>query len=167
MSNRQFLFYRCIADLLTEDRVQAMSQVTQHVGSVNCLHHCLFVAYLSFLLCRLFRWKSRDAARGGLLHDMFLYDQHDQENKKGHWKNHPQAALDQARQICPLTYREENCIGAHMWPLTKARPRCREAWVVNMTDTLCAALEWMHVYHLLRMGKKFDALLEVPEGIAA
>ena len=68
-------FLSCISDLIDLPEVQAMAQVHQHVD-VNCLDHCIFVSYLSFLFCKKFHLNYTDAARGGLLHDLFLYDWH-------------------------------------------------------------------------------------------
>ena len=42
-------FFECVADLLKEPKVQKMQEIRQHVEDANCLQHCLFVAYLSFL----------------------------------------------------------------------------------------------------------------------
>ena len=147
-------FFLQIQDLLEKDTVQAMSAIKQHIPSVNCLEHCLFVSYLSFRVCRILGNSGKLAARAGLLHDLFLYDQHAPEHRHGHWKKHPAHALEQARKITMLSQREENGILGHMWPLTKERPRYLEAWVVNFVDTLCAFLEWMHIYHLLGMKQK-------------
>ena len=47
-------FFECVADLLKEPKVQKMQEIRQHVEDANCLQHCLFVAYLSFLFCRKF-----------------------------------------------------------------------------------------------------------------
>lgn len=76
------LFRACIADLIDTPSVQAMRNVSQHVD-INCLEHCVFVAYVSFLICRRMGWDFRAAARGGLLHDLFLYDWHQKEATRG------------------------------------------------------------------------------------
>lgn len=163
MNYPQHVYYYCVRDLLAKEDIQAMAEIKQHIKSVNCLQHCLFVSYFSFRLCRLLRGSGREAARAGLLHDMFLYDQHRQENRQGHWKKHPAQALAHAQQVSELSGREENCILAHMWPLTKARPRCKEAWIVNVVDSLCALMEWTHLYHLMGMRKKLGALCIMAE----
>lgn len=46
-------FYACIADLIGTPEVLAMDALPQHVQSISCLFHCVFVSYLSFRLCRL------------------------------------------------------------------------------------------------------------------
>ena len=47
-------FRACVTDLLNNPEVQKMREIRQHVQDANCLQHCLFVAYLSFLFCRKF-----------------------------------------------------------------------------------------------------------------
>ncbi|MBS5623140.1 MAG: HD family phosphohydrolase, partial [Clostridium sp.] len=99
-SSNRMLFRACIADLIDTPSVQAMRNVSQHVD-INCLEHCVFVAYVSFLICRRMGWDFRAAARGGLLHDLFLYDWHQKGSHQGlHGFTHPEAALRNASQIC-------------------------------------------------------------------
>ena len=40
-------FFDCIRDLYYTDTVQAMQHTTQHVPTVGCLEHCLFVSFVS------------------------------------------------------------------------------------------------------------------------
>ena len=74
LANREE-FLACISDLIAQPEVQEMANVHQHVD-VNCLEHCIFVSYISFLFCKRFGLNFVDAARGALLHDLFLYDWH-------------------------------------------------------------------------------------------
>ena len=53
-TNNHILFYDTIDDLLATDQVRSMSSVTQHVKDVTCLDHSIFVAYVTFRLCRFF-----------------------------------------------------------------------------------------------------------------
>lgn len=52
LANREE-FLACIADLIVQPEVQEMANVHQHVD-VNCLEHCIFVSYISFLFCKRF-----------------------------------------------------------------------------------------------------------------
>lgn len=151
------LFQECIQDLIDTPSVQAMRGVTQHVD-INCLDHCIFVAYLSFLICRRFGWDFEAAARGGLLHDLFLYDWHEKGSHEGlHGFTHPAAALENANQLCELTDVEKDIIAKHMWPLTlRKMPRYRESFVVSGADKLCALAEMLQIYRLMRVGKKLN-----------
>ena len=41
-----------------------------------------------------------------------------------------------------------------MWPLGGQLPRSREAWLVDLVDTLCATLELAHLYHPGRLRER-------------
>lgn len=147
-------FTAAVKDLLGSPNVQAMKQVPQHVD-VNCFDHCVYVAYVSFLISRLFGLDSVAAARGGLLHDLFLYDWKTDPHKGMHLFSHPKTALHNAMQTCELSDREKDIILKHMWPVTPLKvPRYRESFVVNGADKLCALCEMLHIYHWLDMREK-------------
>ena len=61
-----------VADLWASGAVRSMAAFPQH-GDVDCLRHCLAVAYLSWCCCRRLGLNARAAARGGLLHDERLH----------------------------------------------------------------------------------------------
>ena len=68
----------------------------------SCYHHSLLVSYASFVLCRRLGWRAKEAARGALLHDLYLYDWTDRSLHTGrdHLKNHPATALENAIRAC-------------------------------------------------------------------
>ena len=154
-------FYSCISDLLKQPDVLAMKDIAQH-ADVNCLQHCLYVAYLSFRMCRFFHLDYHAAARGALLHDLFLYDWHIPGGHEGrHLFSHPVAALKNASRITKLNKKEENIILSHMWPATPNRPpHSWEAFLVGCADKLCAVSEVLHFYHAAHMEKKLNANAE-------
>ena len=93
-------FFACISDLIGTPEVLSMDSVPQHVEDISCLFHSIFVAYLSFRMCRFFHLDFTAAARGGLLHDLFLYDWRVKGSHSGlHGFTHPQAALRNASQL--------------------------------------------------------------------
>ena len=69
-------FVRTTGDLLNCRQVRMMSRWKHH-GRVTTLDHSLFVAYLSFRAARALGLDAAAAARGGLLHDLYLYDSRD------------------------------------------------------------------------------------------
>jgi len=150
-------FQSCVADLLQSPAVRSMNQVGAHL-STNCLEHSLFVAYVSFLFCRFLHWDFVAAARGGLLHDLFLYNRKLDPYEGKHLLHHPLCALENARRLCTLSERESDIIVKHMWPLTPKLPRYRESFVVSTADKICALAEclplyrWMHVRTKLRFA---------------
>ncbi len=147
-------FFDCIRDLYYTDTVQAMQHTTQHVPTVNCLEHCLFVSFVSYRMAKKRGLDYRAAARGALLHDMFLYDQHDKRNYVGrHAAYHPLAALRNATARFSLSEVEKDCILGHMWPSAGQKPRFAESKIVNLADKICATAEVLHIYHLLRIRR--------------
>lgn len=135
-------FYLHISDLLENETVQQLDNYIQHF-CFSRLKHSLDVAYCSFFIARLLGWDARSAARGGLLHDLFLYDLHDENyDGKGHATNHPKIALANAQQITALNRVEENIILRHMWLITLIPPRYKEGYIVTFVDKYCAFCEF-------------------------
>lgn len=162
-------FYLHIQPLLDHEDVQALAGYIQH----NCysrLNHSLDVAYYSFLVSRFFGWDRVSAARGALLHDLYLYNrQEDAEQNKGHLRNHPKVALENARQVCDLNKVEENIIRRHMWLATLIPPRYKEGFVVTFVDKFCAVREAL----IGLRNRKWEAAafkaaqLQLPSGVPA
>lgn len=132
-----------IKDLITHPTVQSMRLYGQH-GNTDCLNHCLAVSYLSYVTCLRLGLNARAAARGGLLHDMFLYDWHTYRKTTGkrfHGFTHPATALENARQLFTLTKVEEEIILKHMWPITVIPPLYPETYVIVYYDKICSVRE--------------------------
>ena len=66
-------FLDCVDDLLFDERVRSMREIPHHPGC-NCYEHSVFVSYVAFRLARRWGLDYRMAARGGLLHDLYLYN---------------------------------------------------------------------------------------------
>lgn len=130
-----------VRDILENECFLSMQKYIQH-GSTTCLQHCISVSYRSYLTCEKNGLDSRAAARGGLLHDLFLYDWHVQKNGwRLHGFYHPYHALRNARKEFALTRLEEEIIVRHMWPLTVVPPKHKEAYVVLYHDKICSLQE--------------------------
>lgn len=131
-------YEECIKDLIVNRDVGSMRNFMQH-GDTNTLEHCLNVSYYSYCMCKNLGLDYRAAARGGLLHDFFLYDWHSGKNYKGlHGLEHPKIALRNAESRFDLTDKERDIIRKHMWPVTVKLPRYKESFVVMMMDKYCA-----------------------------
>lgn len=150
-------FEACVKDLLSASSVQEMGHIPQHTKSISCLDHSIFVAYLSFLICRRFHLDYKAGARGGLLHDLFLYNWRDKEHEGHHLFRHPQIALKNASECFELTEKEKDCIVKHMWPVTKTLPKYRESFVVGCADKICASIEMLRLFRLLGVKRKLCA----------
>ena len=66
-------FENIIKDLIDSSTVQEMKKYMQHCDT-SCFDHCRNVAYYSFILCKKLNLDYSSAARGAMLHDLFLYN---------------------------------------------------------------------------------------------
>jgi uncharacterized protein len=127
-------YLACVSEILENEEVRSMKQYNQHRG-VDCLKHSLNVSLFSYLICRRLGLDYRSAARGGLLHDFFLYDWHEGNPHGGlHAFRHPAIASLNANKTFHLNHREQDVIKKHMWPLTISVPRYPETFVVVLVD---------------------------------
>jgi len=142
-------FRAVINQLLDASPVRSMQYFIQH-ADVTCLEHCIFVAYLSFVISRFFGLNAQAAARGALLHDLFLYDWHKQSERKGlHGFTHPTTALNNASHYFELNEIEKDIIEKHMWPLTLKLPKYAESAIVCLSDKICTMVEVFRLYRWL------------------
>jgi len=131
----------CVSDLVSNDKVRMMKQFKHHYH-ITCFQHCVNVSLYSYLICRDLGLDYISAARGGLLHDLFLYDWRTTKLHNGkHAFVHSRIALDNANKIFLLNEIEQDIIEKHMWPLTIKPPRYREAFIVCFVDKYCACKE--------------------------
>lgn len=134
-------YQECVCDLLENQTVCSMDRFIQH-RTVTTLEHCIHVSYRSYKICKCLSLDYRSAARGALLHDLFLYDWHISKPYKGmHAFSHPGIALKNASACCCLNEREKDIIKKHMWPLTVSFPRYSESLIVSFVDKYCAVSE--------------------------
>lgn len=138
-------YLACVQDILDHEVFQSMDRYVQH-GKTTCKEHCIKVSYLSYRLCRRMGWDeaAKPAARGGLLHDLFLYDWHTHAKNTGehfHGFTHPRTALHNAESSFVLTSEEKNVILRHMWPLTIIPPNSRAGFAVVYADKFCTSAE--------------------------
>lgn len=132
-------YVNCISDLFKHENVKSMVNYIQH-GDVSCLEHSIRISYRSFVICRFLRLDWASVARGGLLHDYFLYDWHNSPCK-WHGFVHPKLALANASRDFDLNNIEKNIIKTHMWPLTIIPPRYLESFIVCLVDKYCSLFE--------------------------
>ena len=94
-------FIRTTGELLDSDPVRMMGKWKHH-GPITTLDHSLFVAYSSYRVARALGLDAKAAARGGLLHDLYLYDSRDKTAHPG-WQcfDHPRAAAKNAEDLTP------------------------------------------------------------------
>ena len=134
-------FENIIRDLAKSQVILSMEQFTQH-SNVTCFEHSMRVSYSSYRVCKYLGLDYQSAARGGLLHDFFLYDWHIKNQRKGlHGFTHPHVALKNATEHFNLNDTEKDIIEKHMWPLTTRLPKSKESLVVSIVDKYCSFME--------------------------
>ncbi len=141
-------FLDCISDILVNEHVLAMKEISQHNEDTNCFEHSIYVAYTSYMVCKKLRLDARSAARGAMLHDFHLckWGECGISQFKGVFK-HPEIAMKNAEEHFGVSAVERDIIAKHMWPLTPFKiPKYRESVVVNFVDTYCATLEFMGLH---------------------
>lgn len=149
-------YLACVEDMLDHPAVQSMRRLPQHAKGFSCFHHSVLVSYWGYRAALALGLDARSAARGGLLHDLYLYDWTRQRAPGGGWHGmeHPKAALHNAGIFFDLNEKERDIILKHMWPLTPRPYRFWESLVVSCADKLCALAE------LLRLTPAADAFEE-------
>ena len=153
VSDSWYAFLEEVADLLENGSVLQMRNIPHHIGC-TCFEHSMFVGYLAFRTARRWGLDYRAAARGGLLHDLYLYDAEERARLPGnHYLEHPAIALKNAEQVTELTEKERDIIISHMWPIGRARPRSPEAAIVNCVDKYCATAEALGIWRRMKVCK--------------
>lgn len=137
-------FKTCISELLDNPYVQSMDNFIQH-SDVSTLEHCLSVSFVSYVICKRLKLNYIAGARGGLLHDFYLYDWHDTKPSEGiHGFVHSRIALENAQRYFQINEREQDIIVKHMYPLTLKSPRYLESWIVTIVD------KWITIEEVLK-----------------
>ena len=139
--DREYL--ACVEDILIHPVFRSMDRYIQH-GTTTCREHCIRVSYIAYRICRENGWDYRAAARGGLLHDLFLYDWHAPVRERGHRLHgftHPRTAAENAEKYFSITEKERQVILRHMWPLTPVPPANMAGMAVVWADKVCGFYE--------------------------
>ncbi|MCR6547051.1 hypothetical protein [Dehalobacterium formicoaceticum] len=136
-------YWLLVEDILTNETFSQLINYNHHHTSI--MEHALTVSYLSYLICKKLNLDYVSGARGGLLHDFFLYDWREykkQPHKKNHGLNHPKVALANSHQCFELNKVECDIILKHMWPKAIGFPRYWESAIVSFVDKYCACNEF-------------------------
>ena len=143
-------FSHQVSDLLEAPEVQALRAYTHH-QKVSRFEHAMLVAQLSYRAARTLGWDQRAVARCGILHDLYMGETacSGPITFLRHAWEHPGQACRNAGQVTDLTGKERNIIESHMWPMCRAMPRSREAWLVNAVDSFVAVVDKLGWNHML------------------
>ena len=141
-------FKEIVEDILFHPKFMELKGFLHHTTSRY--EHVLAVSYLSYKNAKKLNFNYRAAARGGLLHDFFLYDWREYcENnplKEKHSSLHPKVALENSNKYFNINRIEEDIIIKHMWPSTDLPPKYREAYLVTFVDKYVSAREYLTIF---------------------
>lgn len=141
-------FNGIISVIKKEEMFRELKNYHHHNSSI--FEHSMSVAWMSYRICKVLGLDFVSAARGGLLHDFFLYDWREYKKDKSncnHGRNHPHVALKNASARFELNEREKDIIVKHMWPKSFTMPKYAESYVVNVADKICAVAEFAGHYY--------------------
>lgn len=141
-------FLGIIKEIISNKKVQHMKNFTHH-SDTSCFLHSMHVAYYNYKICKLLKLDAVAGAKGGMLHDLFLYDWHIYARETGeyfHGMTHPKKAWHNARKEFEISHLEKDMIINHMWPLTVALPKHKETYVIVFTDKFCSVCEVIDGY---------------------
>lgn len=140
-------YLNIVKDILNHEEFLKLKNYFHHNSSIY--DHVLDVSYVAYKICKYLQLDYVSAARGGLLHDFFLYDwrNHDLPDlakEKFHGLHHPGIALLNSEKYFSLNEIEKDIIVKHMWPLTLIPPRYRESFIVTFTDKYISSREYIY-----------------------
>ncbi len=138
-----------VDDILHNQEFRKLKGFFHHTNHIY--DHVIRVSYISYVIAKALHLDFRSAARGGLLHDFFLYDWRERKandaKKALHGREHPYIALANAKVQFEVSDLEADIIVKHMFPKTRAMPRYKESFVVSLSDKISALYEY---YTLLK-----------------
>ena len=148
-------FQEIIKPLIANETVQQMKNFKQHYNT-SCFDHCYMASFYCYLICKKLKLDYISATRAAMLHDLFLYDwRKKQPDRKGlHAFTHGKTACENACKLFDLNDKEKDIIKKHMWPVTLALPKSREAFILTFVDKYCALSESFDVYSSTLFNKK-------------
>ena len=137
-------FLEIIDEFINNKKVLSMKDYIQHCD-VNCFDHCLDVAHTSYKVAKKLNLDYRSVTRAAMVHDMFLYDWHQKENRhSGHAYTHASIACKNACTQFNFTEKEKDMIEKHMWPIVLGFPKSKEGFVLTFADKFCTLKEEVH-----------------------
>lgn len=145
-----------VSDILEHETFKQLENFFHHNSSIY--EHAKVVSYVSYKICKLLNLDYRSAARGGLLHDFFLYDWRNHSEpelakEKYHGLEHPGLALENSQKYFELNDVEKDIIIKHMWPLTFVPPKYQESFVVTFADKYVSSKEFLDEFKKKQMEK--------------
>lgn len=147
-------FNRLIKELLENETVKEMNQYFQHFDT-TCYEHCYRASYYCYKVSKKLSLDYKSAARGAMLHDLFLYDWRKRLNgRKGlHAFTHGKTSCQNACKLFNLNDIEKDMIKRHMFPVTIIPPKTKEGFLLTLVDKYCTLIEFSE-YICSKFNKK-------------
>lgn len=150
-------YMKLVEDILDNEKFSELANYYHHNSSI--LDHVITVSFWSYLVCKKLKIDYVSGARGGLLHDFFLYDWREYKknsHNKNHGLNHPKVAVENSQLFFELNEVERDIILKHMWPKVFGWPKYWESVVVSLTDKVVTCNEFLSKINLfaLRYSEK-------------
>ena len=148
LDETDYEFYYAISDILSNKVVMSSDAILHH-SKTSCYRHMFNVSYYSYKMCKFLNLDYVSAARGAMLHDLYLYTWHKERGlimellKKHPWI-HPKMALQNATKNFDLNDIEKDIIIKNMWPVTIRFPKYAESFIVGIADKFCCIMEVFH-----------------------
>ncbi len=148
--------YKEITNDILNDKNFIKLKDDNHHGS-NRYEHCKRVSYLSFLIAKIFKGNTEEAAVSGLLHDFFNGVTNSTDDIS--YLTHPYTSAINAKKYFNINENEENIIKTHMYhyalvkhafPFINKRekvnakdykPTSKEGYIVCLSDLLVSIYE--------------------------
>ena len=148
LDETDYEFYYAISDILANKVVMSSDKILHH-SKTSCYRHMFNVSYYTYKMCKWLNLDYISAARGAMLHDLYLYTWHKEvgvikEILKKHPWIHPKLALQNASKYFDLNDIEKDIIIKHMWPVTISFPKYAESFIVGIADKICCVMEVFH-----------------------
>ena len=140
-------YYYIIKDII-ENKEFNKIETEKHHGNTRMVHSKR-VSYYSYKICKILGFDYISAARAGLLHDFFLYEEN--ITKKEKFKmlfKHPKQAVKNSEQYFILTEKEKNIIASHMFPINTNLPKYIESWIITLVDKIVATYEFAESFSI-------------------
>lgn len=120
---------------------------TAGIHSIRVAYFCLFLA--SVLGAAGIHADRRILVRAALCHDLGMMERYAQyRSSRQCCFQHPVNSVKEAEKIlCDISYKEEDAIRSHMFPLAVYRPHSLEGWILTVADKMAAMTDFAIVFH--------------------
>lgn len=138
-------YLKIVNDIIDSEEFDKLKSIDHH--GITRYEHSVKVSYYAYKISKFLKLDYKATARGGLLHDFFL-----SSNDKTHKDSiistftHPKIARDNAHYVFVTNIIEDDIIVSHMFPFYIKFPKYAESWIVNLTDKVIGATEFIQKF---------------------